>query len=292
MILVSVYITTRNRLHLLERALLSVLNQSCRDLEIIIVDDASACDNEAMVRAQQRNTSIPITYLRNDVARGACYARNLAIAAARGKFITGLDDDDEFVPVRIERLLEKYEEKYAFVCANDNLILKNGDTRSTKRPEYLTREVLLNATENLVGNQVFTSKEKLLAIGGFDESFPAFQDFDTFYRLTERFGTGLVVQENLQNIYRNDNTPNISTQRNQFFGILNFYLKHRQQMTLAQRKRFILRYRLLKGKMPGMERNGVKTLHVFAHSGKGSLRNNLVLHLKNRLGRKTTISTS
>jgi len=276
---VSVYITTKDRPALLERAIRSVINQTFQDIEVLVIDDASACDNGSLVQSLQATTAIPLRYFRNERSMGACYSRNFAIRTAEGQYITGLDDDDEYIANRIELMVKHYRPEYAFVTSNDYLIRKNGQTTWTNRPGIITLTTLLDATENLVGNQILTEKSKLAAIGGFDPGFPAFQDFDTYYRLIKQFGAAYVLPDKLQNIYRNDNVVKISTYRNQFFGIVRFFLKHRDDMNRGQRKRFILRYRLMKAKLLGIQQSRVNAWSIFRHSGKEALKNNLFMYM-------------
>lgn len=283
MIIVSIYITTKNRPDLLARSVKSVITQSFRDIELIVVDDGSTCDNETMLHALQQQTDVPIRYIRNEQSQGACFSRNLALSMAKGKYITGLDDDDEFVTNRIEQFVKHYKSAYAFIAANDNLIRKNGKTTYTNRPTHISTATLLDASENLIGNQVFTEKVKLEAIGGFDTTFPAFQDFDTFYRLTRQFGQGYIIPNRLQNIYRNDQVARISTLHNQLRGVTFFFLKHRKDMNSKQRKRFILRYRLMKAKVTGTKSSRVKPWDVILYSSKDSLKNNITTYAKNYL---------
>ncbi|WP_276481356.1 glycosyltransferase [Paraflavitalea pollutisoli] len=280
---VSIYITTKNRPQLLERAILSVVRQSYQDIEVLVVDDGSDCDNQSIIDRVQQQTNVPVRYFRNEVSKGACYSRNLAIDAAKGQFVTGLDDDDEFVVNRIEVLLKSYDNKYAFVAANDNLILVNGKITHTQRLRLIKADTLLDAGENLIGNQVFTEKARWQAIGGFDVQFPAFQDFDTFYRLIRQFGPGLIIPDRLQNIYRNDTVIKITTLKNQLKGLSSFYKKHKADMNSRQRKRFILRYRLIKAKLLGAKGSKVSMLDIVFCSGLHSLKANLIMYIKSYL---------
>lgn len=52
-----------------------------------------------------------------DPNRGACAARNYGISQAHGMYIAGLDDDDEFVPERIEKMMAAMSDEVAFVCS-------------------------------------------------------------------------------------------------------------------------------------------------------------------------------
>ena len=96
--LVSAIITTRNRPQLLERAVKSILCQTYPNIEIIIVDDASTDHTPELVEKYKHCSSIEIRYLRQSECFGAPAARNLGISKANGKFIAGLDDDDEWMP--------------------------------------------------------------------------------------------------------------------------------------------------------------------------------------------------
>ncbi|MWP45617.1 glycosyltransferase, partial [Klebsiella pneumoniae] len=63
-----------------------------------------------------------VKYFRNSSNKGACYSRNIAINNAKGVFITGLDDDDEFSLDRISFFVSKWDDKYSFLCANFTVI--------------------------------------------------------------------------------------------------------------------------------------------------------------------------
>jgi len=96
----SVIIPVYNRAHVLGRALQSVLAQTCQDFEIVVVDDGSSDDPAAVI--SQFNDA-RILYIRQK-NRGGGVARNTGIDAARGRFITPLDSDDEFLPHHLERM--------------------------------------------------------------------------------------------------------------------------------------------------------------------------------------------
>ena len=90
---VSVIIPTRNRSHLLADALGSVLNQSWRDVQVLVIDDAS---EEVHWREAQRLAApaTSVQLLRHPIRRGVSAARNLGLSLAAGEYIQFLDDDD------------------------------------------------------------------------------------------------------------------------------------------------------------------------------------------------------
>ncbi|MEE4461783.1 glycosyltransferase family 2 protein, partial [Azotobacter chroococcum] len=184
--LVSIYIPTHNRAEKLERALRSVLNQTYENCEILICDDGST-DKTSEWISKLAEDDPKIRYFRNPDPRGACSARNLGIFAARGEFITGLDDDDEFLPERVERLLQVWDDQYAFVCSN--FLSKRPDQEA--KPYYASEECRLTLQQllfkNLASNQVLTRTVRLQNIGGFREGVRRLQDWDTWLRLCSRY---------------------------------------------------------------------------------------------------------
>ena len=97
--LVSVVMTTRDRAHLLPRAISSVMAQTLSDWELLVVDDGSVDRTPEAVGAFR---DARIRYIGNDVSLGLPAARNVGLAAARGRWIGFLDDDDEYMPSKLQ----------------------------------------------------------------------------------------------------------------------------------------------------------------------------------------------
>lgn len=185
--LISIYMPTHNRVLLLQRAVQSVLNQTYKNFELIIVDDGSSDETWAYLQdLAERFCSIKC--YRVDTPQGACNARNIAIQSAKGKYITGLDDDDEFKPDRLSQLLDAYQPDYAFVCTNFSE-QKNG-CQSVN--EQMAKDIIRSSStlifQNTASNQIFTETYKLLAIGGFNINLKKLQDWDVWLRLSIQFG--------------------------------------------------------------------------------------------------------
>lgn len=101
--LVSVIIPTRDRAALLQRAVDSVLAQSIRDLELIVVDDGSRDGTAELVRAIQDDR---LHLERISTPSGGGAARNIGISVATGKYIALLDSDDQWHPEKLAKQLE------------------------------------------------------------------------------------------------------------------------------------------------------------------------------------------
>jgi glycosyltransferase involved in cell wall biosynthesis len=189
--LVTVYIATKDRFLMLQRAINSVFNQTYKNYEIIISDDGSQDETQKYC---EHLVSIfnNIKYIRSSVSCGACKARNKAIYASNGYFITGLDDDDEFLPDRLERFVTEWESKYSFLCSNfldsKNMKLKKYYLNSWYDKKFSLNHIL---TKNTGSSQIFTLASRLKEIGGYSESVEKFQDWDTWIKLSAKYGSFL-----------------------------------------------------------------------------------------------------
>lgn len=185
--LVTVYIPTYNRVELLKRALNSVVNQTYKNLEVIVVDDNSSDGTQEFLK--NFNKQDPrVSYILKTNNSGACASRNLAIDKASGLFITGLDDDDYFSPNRIEQLIDKSHllNKYVFLYTYYLTVVTGGKYKKVRYlnsilPKTITGRDLLH--KNIIGNQCFTYTQRLRDAGKFSPEMPAWQDMELFYRL-------------------------------------------------------------------------------------------------------------
>jgi len=185
--LVTVYVPTYNRVELLQRAVNSVLKQDYRNIELIVVDDNST-DSTHEYLAKMANEDLRFKYLINDKNSGACVSRNRAIFAANGEFITGLDDDDYFLPDRIDFFIraalkdpnKAYYTKSRVKITTQKVINPGKQyklkTRSIKKPSLLLKQ-------NFIGNQIFTRTKLLQSSGGFDEKLGSWQDLECWFNL-------------------------------------------------------------------------------------------------------------
>ncbi|MEM9969479.1 MAG: glycosyltransferase family 2 protein [Pseudomonadota bacterium] len=109
---VSVILPVYNRSHSLPEACRSVLNQSYRDLELIIVDDASTEDLKPVVDALEDDR---VRYIRHQRNAGAAAARNTGLAEAKGRMIAFQDSDDLWLPGKLASQVELLESQPAEV---------------------------------------------------------------------------------------------------------------------------------------------------------------------------------
>jgi glycosyltransferase involved in cell wall biosynthesis len=193
-VLVSIYMPTRNRLAVLPRALDSALAQTYRDIEVIVVDDASEDATQAYLRERSAGEA-RLRVLRNDQRRGAAATRNVAIRAATGVFATGLDDDDRFEPGRVEEFVSGWRtrqaDRPAFLFAQMVWLHDGGRVAVTRRKPSVGFEDMFPANE--IGNQIFAPTSRFLEAGLFDERLPAWQDLEFSMRLLAKHGRAWLV---------------------------------------------------------------------------------------------------
>jgi len=186
---VSVIIPTYNRQHMVGRALGSVLTQTCRNIEVIVVDDGSSDDTEYEIA---RIDDVRIRYMRHTINRGAPAARNSGFAAARGKYVAFLDSDDEWLPDKLEKQLQLFHgttETVGVVYAGFSYVYeKTGEIISEVIPtrrgyvyEEMLRSCIIGSPTPLIKRDCF---EKT---GLFDETLPGCQDWDMWIRLAQRY---------------------------------------------------------------------------------------------------------
>ena len=119
--MISVNIVTRNRAHLLSRAIKSILDQTFKNIEIIIIDDDSSDNTEKIVKNFKNDK---IRYYKIKKANTLGDARNIGLEKSNGKYIAILDDDDYWIDNR--KLEKQYkileEKKYILTGGGANLI--------------------------------------------------------------------------------------------------------------------------------------------------------------------------
>jgi glycosyltransferase involved in cell wall biosynthesis len=192
---------------MLEKALRSVFDQTFRDMEILVVDDASEDGTRRMMEA---SSDPRVRYLRQAAPRGGAAARNAGIRSSLGTYIAFLDDDDEWFPRKLERQMALFRSSpfspgvvYASYLVVERESERVVGRKIAEKRGDLSRELL---ERNELGGTscVVARKDALEAAGLFDESLPSFHDYDLWIRLAPlvRFDC---VEEPLSKYYVHDN---------------------------------------------------------------------------------------
>lgn len=236
--LITVYMPTWNREILSIRAIKSVIKQDYAHWELIIIDDFSSSFETLQSFVAELNDP-RITYIRNEFNSGACAVRNQAIQMAKGYLITGLDDDDEWLPTRLSSFVSyQYKLKtHAFLYANDYLCYtcdyqNISELKNYPKPAY---KKSLFDKRNIIGNQMLTLTDRLRKTL-FDVKLSAAQDYDAFYRLAETYGDPFKLEDITQVLYVNYGEVRITCSGRKFAGYLDFYRKHKSKLDASSKK--------------------------------------------------------
>ena len=222
-ILVSVVITTYNGTDSIERAIKSVLNQTYRSIEVIVVDD-NGLGSINQIKTETIVKKFPsVIYIPHKINKNGSAARNTGINVAKGKYVAFLDDDDAFMSTKIEKqvvALEKCTNEYA-VCYTGILVhYNNGKVRELIQDEsgYLFTQILRR--EIHIGTSVLMIKRDVLKkMNGFDESFRRHQDWEVMDRLSKEYNF-VAIPEPLIDRYicqRNSATDATKYEQNRLF---------------------------------------------------------------------------
>lgn len=176
--MISIVLPSYNRAQVLPKAVESILRQTYKDFELIIVDDGSSDNTREVVKSFDDDR---IVYVHQENA-GACVARNNGINHARGEYIAFQDSDDIWHEDKLEKQLKALQDKKADIvfCRMNRMSdgQKIGLVSDYFKEGFLSKEVMPMSigTQTLVGKSVVFKQQK------FDPEMPRFQEFELLVR--------------------------------------------------------------------------------------------------------------
>lgn len=185
--LVSVIIPTHGRSSTLARAIKSVKNQTYKNIEIIVVDDNARDQSLRDKVSEIVNHFEGVKLYYNDKELGGSGSRNNGIKFSKGELLAFLDDDDEFLPTKIQKQYELYKQlenkKVGMIYCYSNFITESTNKIAIKAVDYEG----IPLKEHLISCIAATSwwfcpKKALLDIGGFVD-VSSHQDAMTLFKL-------------------------------------------------------------------------------------------------------------
>lgn len=189
---VSVIIPAYNVAAYVHEALESVLNQTYKDYEVILINDGSP-DTAEMERVIEPYRD-KIIYLTQQ-NQGAGAARNTGLRVARGHYVAFLDADDVWLPNFLSEMLSFIQSGTGYDLVYANALLFGvspvaGRTYMDTNPSHgeVTCEGLLAERCNVITSGVLARMRPIIELGMFDESLRQSQDFDLWVRIAKRPG--------------------------------------------------------------------------------------------------------
>lgn len=211
--IVSVVVANFNGERFLADALTSALRQTLSEIEVIVVDDASTDGSLEIARAFERQDD-RVRVLTRQTQSGPGGARNDGLAAAKGRWVAILDNDDIMHAARLEQLVREAEASGADVCADDLLIFQEGATPTTLLTPRQRRLGWVSAAEFISGNKLLSREPALGYLKplvrtaflrqhdiSYDTALPIGEDYDFVVRLLAK-GARFRLLDSLGYFYR------------------------------------------------------------------------------------------
>jgi len=192
---VTALITTYNRAKYLTIAIESVLHQSFRDFELLILDNSSKDETESIVKGFN---DARLNYIKHEPLN-ISQARNLGVRKAAGEFVAFLDDDDEWLPQKLARqvaFFQKADPNVALVYGGFIRFDAEGHEFHTYEPwqrgKVLRSLLLLEGEFTGSASNPMLRKSTVLELGGFDEEVRTGEDWELYLRLAEKYEVDLI----------------------------------------------------------------------------------------------------
>ena len=186
--LVSVIVTTYNRKELLKETLESILNQTFKNFELIVVDDGSTDNTKDIVNSTEDSR---IQYIYTENWGGPAKPRNIGIKRAKGKYIAFCDDDDLWLPQKLEEQLKHFDDNVIGVGTSSILF---GDV-SFHKQKTIKNNILLKFDDILKNGGAPLSSLMIRNMGYlFDENKSLIYVEDSDLQLTIMLKTGKMIK--------------------------------------------------------------------------------------------------
>jgi len=167
--LITIYITNFNYANYIDKAIKSVLNQSYKNFEIIIVDDASEDNSKEILKNYESNKKISIIY--NKKKKGLIRSSNIAIKASRGVFFLRLDADDYLHPNAIGTMFKIIKNSPNTALIFSDFYTFNNRSKKLKRNRYKNKKNYSVEDDPVHGACSLINKKIFTKIGGYNSKF-------------------------------------------------------------------------------------------------------------------------
>lgn len=257
--LVSIITTTHNRRTLIERAIKSVLGQTYKNIEYIIVDGASTDNTRDVIKSYTNDKRLKYVYLNIDEGPAQCLYKGFELSS--GDYIAFLDDDDEYHPDKIEKqvnlmnqLDESYGMVYCWMTYYDNksktkIHLHNPQLRGYVADDVVEKPIVSGTPTYLFRRHVFQE------LGGWNLNIGIESDWELAVRCCQKWKIDF-VPESLVNVYVNHSSKRMSDL---------FYYPDYCERSLKFAKYFLSEYKHIFEKYPKRAKEHLEKAYRFAY---------------------------
>ncbi len=249
--LVTVYITNHNYGRYIRQAVDSVLSQSMKDFELIIIDDGSTDNSHEVIEDYADRENIRIIYQKN---KGLNVTNNIAMRTARGKYIMRLDADDHLdhnALLVLSNALEQ-DNKLGLVFPDYFLIDEDDQVLGIEKRHFFEKEVKL-FDQPAHGACTMIRRDFLLELSGYDEQYSCQDGYELWIKFIDKYKV------------KNINTP------------LFYYRQHGHNLTKNEERILSTRSHIKKDFLKKKKQEPLKTIAIIPVRGEKNSRYSLVL---------------
>ncbi len=191
--LISVIIPTFNRAHVLLRAVDSVLKQSYKNFELIVIDDGSTDHTDELLSSYVREGKIQ--YLKQE-NKGVSSARNFGVKSSKGDWLAFLDSDDEWLKGKLQKQVDLLGERPDLrLVHGEELWIRHGKRVNQKKIHQKFGGFIYEKCLPLClisPSAVIIERKLYEEMGGFDEEFIVCEDYDLWLKITSLYEVGFI----------------------------------------------------------------------------------------------------
>jgi glycosyltransferase involved in cell wall biosynthesis len=191
---ISIVIPTYNRASFLKEAIDSVLSQTYRNFELIVVDDGSTDDTPKLLSSYGEKIKVI-----KKANKGPSAARNRGIKAAKGGWIAFLDSDDVWKPGKLEKQVQFIKDNPEIkICQTEEIWIRNGKRVNPRKKHEMHSGWIYEQCLPLCivsPSSVMIHRDVFEKVGLFDETMLACEDYDLWLRIAPHYPICLVREK-------------------------------------------------------------------------------------------------
>lgn len=201
--LVSVVITTFNRKDKVGNAIQAVLDQTYKNVEIIVVDD---CSTDGTIEYFEENWNSEVKYVRHEENKGVQYASNTGYSYTSGKYLAFIGDDDIWSdPEKLQTQVDVFEKdtdkNYGIVTTSVHMIQDDNEfDKIIKKPKNLLKHIL-GQNGIIYGTAALLRRDAFEFAGRFSEELPKGTDSDVYRRIIIQGYDAYFIKKPMINYY-------------------------------------------------------------------------------------------
>lgn len=213
---ISVLMTSYNNENTIEEAIKSVLNQTYKNVTLLILDDCSS-DNTYKIIKKIKETNKNLKIFRNKKNIGLTKSLNILIQESKGEILARQDGDDVSFPKRIEKQIDYLSRKKLQACTS-RAVLTNNKRKIPKFSHLLPNSFVIKYKNPFIHGTLMIKKSLLIEIGLYDERFIYAQDYQLFKKILDKNIKVGLIREPLYKLNMENNISSIKKNEQKYYA--------------------------------------------------------------------------